>query len=817
MKLRAKAIIFFGAFLLSIVVVDVFYSQYVVRNTLSTQMSNTLLVEAEQAEGTYYAFLKSMKREAVDWTADSEVQRIAKNLVAAETNQSLRLQSERDFLTYFTEKKLPYDKTVFIAELLNKNGDIIASTAPTRVGVNELEEEGAMNTSNFSNAIASNFGEAFASSIYFDPKANDNPVISVAVRIFMSDAKGTPQPIDAVLFLHFSNVQEISDALSGVSQVREGAVTGAAFLANYKTSKIYFVNNDHVVVTPTRYISDVKRYQKIDTLPVGECFINGKETNTEYVDYRGVRVLGSSMCLKNEGLVLIVEVDRDEFLFPITNLLEITLIAVAIAALGGVITIILFMRLPLKRLDDIVEGLNRVVGGDLSVEIKTKSTDEIGLVASMFNKMIATVRRNQESLEASKIELEQSGIALKKEIEERKAQEKFLEESKRATQNLLEDSWEMKEKAEMEGNRLQAIISSIGDAIILIDGSYIISLVNPKACEIFSLPAEDLIDKDLRTIIDICKNKDCLDVRLWPTEEVFLTNKPAFTTLEDDYSIITKGRTTHLPVTISVSPLQGSLHGAVIVISDSTADHELNEAKSGFISVASHQLRTPLTSIRWYSEMLLSEDVGVLNNAQKDFMNEIHSGAERLYQTVDLLLGISRVESGKLKSERTPINLATFTAEIEKEMRPQIREKDLRVHVTAPKDDLVVWLDPLTLRQVVLNLFSNAIRYTNENGLIEIKWWLNKERGREEIVYSVHDNGIGIPEEVRSRIFSKFFRAENARSKVPDGSGLGLALVKELVESWDGRVWFTTVLGDGTTFFFTIPLYSQIADNNTAK
>ncbi|MFZ2831828.1 MAG: HAMP domain-containing sensor histidine kinase, partial [Minisyncoccia bacterium] len=273
---------------------------------------------------------------------------------------------------------------------------------------------------------------------------------------------------------------------------------------------------------------------------------------------------------------------------------------------------------------------------------------------------------------------------------------------------------------------------------------------------------------------------------------------------EDNFSITTKGRETELPIGFSVSALDGSFAGVVIIIRDVTADRELDEAKSGFISVASHQLRTPLTSIRWYSEMLLAEDTGPLNESQKDFMREIHGGAERLYQTVDLLLGISRVESGKMKSEKIAINLGEFTEGITKELRSQMNVKNLVLSVVPPPGDgVIVTLDPITLRQVVLNLVSNAIRYTNAQGFVEIKWWWGDDG--KEIIYMVHDNGIGIPDSEHSHMFSKFFRAENARAQVPDGSGLGLALVKDLVESWGGKIWYDSREGSHTTFFFTIP------------
>ena len=450
------------------------------------------------------------------------------------------------------------------------------------------------------------------------------------------------------------------------------------------------------------------------------------------------------------------------------------------------------------------------MNGDLASQAPVRSKDETGRLAIMFNTMVESLRVNQKELKESKLALEEKAVALEKDVAEHKKQEQFLEESKRATLNLLEDSWKAKEALAIEGNKLQTILSSIGDGLILIDGSYRVALVNPSASRMFGMAEEELIGQDLRSVITLWrKGKDIVPPTSWPIEEVFLTKKVINGTLEDNLSISTEKHPDKTPIVFSLAPLGGGHAGVVIIFRDASRDRELDEAKSGFISVASHQLRTPLTSIRWYSEMLLSQDAGPLNDSQKDFMNEIHGGAERLYQTVDLLLGISRVESGKIKMDRAPIDVGAFTGEITKELASQIDMKNLALSVIPPdREPVIVWLDSLTLRQVIINLISNSIRYTNEHGLIEIKWWMGDE-GR-EVVYMVHDNGIGIPENERSRIFSKFFRAENARSQVPDGSGLGLALVKELVESWGGKIWFDTAEGQGATFFFTIPLTTRV-------
>lgn len=345
-------------------------------------------------------------------------------------------------------------------------------------------------------------------------------------------------------------------------------------------------------------------------------------------------------------------------------------------------------------------------------------------------------------------------------------------------------------------------------------------MVNPKVENLFGFSSKELLGKDLRSLVTIWQNtKEEINPSDSPIERTFLTNTPTMTSLEDELSITTEKRPFHLPVTIGAVPLHEDIHEpgikAVVVVRDMTRDRELDEARSGFISIASHQLRTPLTTIRWYAEMLLDEDVGSLSATQRDFLNEIHSGTKRLYETIDLLLGISRIENGKQKAQPQDIDVALFTEEIVKEFSPQSNEKGIVFGVTPETEPVHVWLDPLRLRQVLLNLISNAVRYTNKGGLVDIFWSVDKKK--QEVSFSVRDNGIGIPFHERGRIFSKFFRAENAFTQAPDGSGLGLALVKEIVSGWGGDITFETEEGKGTTFKFTIPLGMPVtvAENHT--
>ena len=163
------------------------------------------------------------------------------------------------------------------------------------------------------------------------------------------------------------------------------------------------------------------------------------------------------------------------------------------------------MRRPLRSIDKVVEGFERVIKGDLTAEVKVHTKDELGHLATMFNKMVVVFRNEQELLVKSKLKLEENQTALMEDIKEHEKQGRFLEDSRRATQNLLEDSWSVKEKAETEERRLQAVLSSIGEGLFIVDDSYRLLLVNPVAAEMFACDQRGAFREDLRTVVTLGK------------------------------------------------------------------------------------------------------------------------------------------------------------------------------------------------------------------------------------------------------------------------------------------------------------------------
>jgi len=253
---------------------------------------------------------------------------------------------------------------------------------------------------------------------------------------------------------------------------------------------------------------------------------------------------------------------------------------------------------------------------------------------------------------------------------------------------------------------------------------------------------------------------------------------------------------------------------AAIAISNAQLYEDLqtaNIAKSDFVSLVSHELKTPMTSIRGYADLLAQGVVGPVNEVQANFLNTIRSNVGRMSTLVSDLADVSRIEAGRMRLEFSAVKLPDVIQEVVGAQQAQIDEKRQTLIVNFPLDLPAVWGDQNRINQILANLLSNAQKYTPAQGEINITAVKTRDlwdtKGSPEMVrLAVHDTGFGISPKDQEKIFQKFFRSDDQNIRESTGTGLGLNITRHLVEMQSGRIWFESEQGKGTTFYFTIPV-----------
>lgn len=225
----------------------------------------------------------------------------------------------------------------------------------------------------------------------------------------------------------------------------------------------------------------------------------------------------------------------------------------------------------------------------------------------------------------------------------------------------------------------------------------------------------------------------------------------------------------------------------------------LDETKDDFISMASHQLRTPLTSVKGYLSMVLDEDAGTINPVQRKMLNQAYISSQRMVYLIADLLNVSRLKTGKFVIESTSTNIGDLVKEEVSQLQETAKARSIEITTDIDKDVPPLQLDETKIRQVIMNFIDNAIYYNKEGGHIKVRV-VNKPQ---TVELRVEDDGIGVPKEDQHHLFTKFYRAANARQARPDGTGLGLFMAKKVVAAQHGAILFESREGKGSTFGFT--------------
>jgi len=371
----------------------------------------------------------------------------------------------------------------------------------------------------------------------------------------------------------------------------------------------------------------------------------------------------------------------------------------------------------------------------------------------------------------------------------------------------IEDISEQK-RAEESSKKFQLAVAGASDHIIITDPEANIVYANKAAERITGYAAKQMIGKNPGALWGGHMPKPFYE-KMWHTIQL---EKKIF---RGEVTNMRKNGETYT-AEISVSPIVDDAEHVLFFVGierDITKAKEIDRIKSEFISVASHQLRTPLSTSGWYTEMLLSGDAGSVNPEQHRFLEEVLRANQRAVALINALLSVSRIDTGAMLSNPKPTALPDVVKSVLSALAPLARRNRITVHVDTPPNFPKLLIDPDMLGLVLQNLLSNAIKYSHENGIVRIAFSTHGENAR----IRVTDNGLGIPEHAKERIFTKFFRAENALKKDPDGTGLGLYIAKSATELAGGKIWFDSTENVGTTFVVQLPLHGKTAARTIKK
>lgn len=447
----------------------------------------------------------------------------------------------------------------------------------------------------------------------------------------------------------------------------------------------------------------------------------------------------------------------------------------------------------MKPIDALERGVRIINQGNFDYKIKIKEDGQIKNIALAFNRMAYNLKylvQRSEKINALEQEVKQSKEELKEKFRDLQNKTGKLEQLRTALLNLTEDANTAKTQAISEKDKTVAIINNFADALIVLNPDNKISLVNPLAEQIFDVMGKDFIGLTLKE----AKEKNPTFAKL---HEIIgdAENEIYRQEFKKDEGMI-------LEVSTAFVEKRGKLEEKIIVVHDITREKMVDKTKSEFITIAAHQLRTPLSAIKWIFQMMAEGDWGEISKEQKEYLTKGFTSTERLVKIVNDLLNVSRIEEGRFVSKPELGDIAKVFESSHKEHIALAEEGHVNLKLDISKVPQVKF-DEEKIKIVFDNLVENAIKYTPPDGIVAMSL---KDKGDGNILISVSDTGIGIPQKDQARLFAKFFRGDNALRIQTEGSGMGLFVAKNIIESHGGKIWFESEENKGTTFFITLPM-----------
>ena len=370
-----------------------------------------------------------------------------------------------------------------------------------------------------------------------------------------------------------------------------------------------------------------------------------------------------------------------------------------------------------------------------------------------------------------------------------------LEDARRALLNILADTEQARGQAEQERKKVELILSNLSDGLLVFDAARTIEFINPQAERILNVKSSNVVGKHLNDV-------KILSQFSWLKSFILKEHNGE---TQRELSLPQSS----LVFEVTAIPLQYKKvrRGVIVVFHDISREKRIELLKTEFVSLAAHQLRTPLAAVKWSTQMLLDGDEGPLLKDQSELLVKSLQATERMIRLINDLLNVTRIEEGRYLYQPSLQQLGDIVKDMVKSYQDVAKKRKIHLELKMPEEEISqILMDVEKIQLVVQNLLENALHYTSSGGKVTVQL----THDTKEVRVSFKDTGIGIPKEQQQRVFEKFFRAVNARKVDTNGSGLGLYLAYNIVEAHGGKIWFESEEEKGTTFTFSLPIKEKI-------
>lgn len=639
-----------------------------------------------------------------------------------------------------------FDKSISELSLLNSSGK--QTIVFDQNGL--INKRSDLSSSDAFKAAQFLLGNPFIGSVEYNSK--DEPTVNVAVPIYPSNFAENLGNLPKANFSQYSKDAELQGVLVAkynISELWQSVLSTKIGKGGYA----YVVDGlGFLVAHPDRQF--LKDNKKIANVAAVRNYIGGNLETKETLSETGQKVVSTPSKAKSHNWAVIVEEPTSSIFSTTNSYIRLAIFIIVSAELVVILLGLLFRKQLINPIRKLSTGAKHFGEGNFDYTIDIRTRDELQDLAQTFNKMSSDIKQLVNNLQSK-------------------------------NDTLL-----------VEQTKLNSIISSVSDGIIALNEDQQIISANPPAAALIKKKPKDIYGHNLSSLF------------AWERDSVHFTPELKKSGVYQYTNVVLPRGTDYLYLDLLITVLdrQDSDVRAIISIHDQTKARELDYMKLDFVAIAAHELRTPLTVIQGYLNLLRESAVRQLSIYNIENLQKAVTGSMQLKDLINKLLSISKIERGKFDVSFSKMNLTKLVENTVNEQLANASQKKQRLEFHNYGQHIIyVPGDENAITEVINNLINNALKYSDEHAHVKV----NVKPVENEVRVEIIDNGPGIPTQLRSRLFTKFYRAERSITAGTRGTGLGLYISKIIVERHNGKIGVEPDAGHGSTFYFTLPVYDS--------